>query len=56
LAPPFQQFIQEESVQLQGPAIRIKGINGSTAKATRMVEAPLTGADTSGVPPRGKPV
>ena len=56
LASPFQQFIQEESVQLKGSVIRTDGINGSTAKATRMVEAPLTGADTSGVPPRGKPV
>jgi hypothetical protein len=53
---PFQQLIQEESVQLQSQAIRIKGINGLTAKATGMVRASFAGADTSGVPPRGKPV
>jgi hypothetical protein len=53
---PFQQLIQEESVQLQSLSIRIKGINGLTAKATGMVGASFPGADTSGVPPRGKPV
>ncbi len=55
-ALPFQQLIQEESVQLPSLAIRTKGINGLTAKATGMVEAPFSGVDTSGVPPRGRPV
>jgi hypothetical protein len=53
---PFQQLVQEKSVQLQEPKTRIQRINGLTAKATGMVEAPFTGVDTSGVPPRGKPV
>jgi hypothetical protein len=52
----FHQSIQEKSVQLQEPKTRIQGINGLTAKATGMVEAPFAGVDTSGVPPRGKPV
>ena len=50
------QFKQEKSVQLQEPKTRIQGINGLTAKATGMVEAPFAGVDTSGVPPRGRPV
>jgi hypothetical protein len=53
---PFQQFVQEKSVQLQEPKTRIQGINWLTAKATGMVEAPFAGVDTSGVPPRGRPV
>jgi hypothetical protein len=52
----IQQLTQQKSVQLQEPKVRIKGINGLTAKATGMVEAPFSGVDTSGVPPRGRPV
>jgi hypothetical protein len=61
------QLVQQESVQkieraqsqvVQGASqLQAKGINGSTAKAIGMATAPVTtDVDTSGVPPRGRPV
>ena len=52
---PIQLSQQEKSVQLQVSQTPFDGIK-LTAKATGMTNASATGADVSGVPPRGRPV
>jgi len=51
-----EQFTQQKSVQLQETPVQIQRTNGLTAKATGMAKSPFAGVDTSGVPPRGRPV
>ncbi len=65
LAPVQVQFVQEKSVHVYGAQLQLQpadlgqkqGINGSMAKAIGTATSPVTtGADASGVPPRGRPV
>lgn len=65
LAPNHVQFVQEKSVHVYGAWLQLQvadqgqkqGINGSMAKAIGTALSPVnTGADASGVPPRGRPV
>ena len=65
LAPVQIQLVQEKSVQFYGAQSQLigadrltkQGINGSMAKAIGTALSPVTtGADASGVPPRGRPV
>jgi hypothetical protein len=65
LAPNQVQFVQENSVHVYGASLQLQvadqgqkqGINGSKAKAIGTAITPVaTGADASGVPPRGRPV
>ena len=51
-----QRSTQQKSVQLQVTQVRIDWTNGLTAKATGMAKSPFAGVDSSGVPPRGRPV
>jgi hypothetical protein len=65
LAPTQVVFVQEKSVHVERAQSQLplayqvqqQGINGSKAKAIGMATLPVTtGADASGVPPRGRPV
>jgi hypothetical protein len=65
LAPNHVQLVQEKSVHVYGAQLQLQvadqgqkqGINGSMAKAIGTALPPVTtGADASGVPPRGRPV
>ena len=51
------QFKQEKSVQLRDARVRFERINGLTTQAIRMAQSPtVVGVETSGIPPRGRPV